>query len=75
MFSAPRKPWSSPGKSRYACGQVALPERVDDLLGLGRRHDPVLGALEDQDRARDPLGEVQRRAVVVEVLRAPDTAR
>ena len=38
----------------------------DDRLGLGRGHDPVVEALEDQDRARDPVGEVARRALAVE---------
>jgi hypothetical protein len=45
------------GEQQVGVRQVLLPERVDDLLGLGRRHDPVLGALEDEDRARDPVDE------------------
>src|SRR5689334_10884215 len=47
-----------------------LPERIDDLLRLRRRNDPVLRSLEDQDRTGDPLGEVQRRTRSVQVLRA-----
>ena len=33
-------------------------QRRDDRLGLRRRHDPVVEALEDEDRGREPVGEV-----------------
>ena len=70
-----RKPWSSPGEEQVRVRQAPLPERVDDLLGLGRRHDPVLGALQDQHGARDPLGEVERASGRGRAPSAPGTAR
>ena len=50
-------------------------QRRDDRLGLRRRHDLVVEALEDEDRARDPVGEVDRRSLAVERRRLRDTAR
>src|SRR6266540_6732733 len=49
-----------PGKGEVGVRNAALPQRIDDPLGLGWRDDPVFEALEDQDRAADPIGEVRR---------------
>ena len=38
-----------------------------DRLGLAGRHDPVVGALQDEDGARDPVQRVDRRALAIEV--------
>ena len=43
-----------------------LGQRRDDRLGLRRRHDPVVEALEDQDRGREAVREVARRALAVD---------
>ena len=43
------------------------PQRLDHHLGLIRRHDAVFGALEEDDRAAQPVGMRQRRALSIEI--------
>ena len=45
----------------------SLLQRRDDELGLRRRHDPVVGALEHEHRRRDAVREVDRAACLVEI--------
>ena len=47
--------------------QLHLLAHRDEGLGLARRDDPVLEPLEQHDRAAEPVGEVDRRAVAVDV--------
>ena len=42
-------------------------QRLDDHLGLAGRHDPVLEALQQDDRAGEPVGVVDGRALGVAV--------
>src|SRR2546427_714514 len=44
-------------------------QRPDHLLGLAGGDDQVLQALEQDDRTGDPIGEVRRRSLTVDVLR------
>src|SRR5712691_12481366 len=39
----------------------------DELLGLAGRHDPIVEPLEKDDRAAQMIGEVDRRALAIEV--------
>ena len=64
-----RKPWPSPSNAMYAYGMPRRCERVDDLLGLRRRHDLVVEPLQNSSGARDRVGMRDRRALAVEVDR------
>ena len=48
-----------------ACGMPFAAEGRHDRLRLGGRDDPVVEALEDEHRAREPVHEVVRRALAV----------
>src|SRR5262245_1464338 len=45
---------------------AALAQRAHDQLRLARRHDAVVRPLEHEHRRRDPVGEVDRAALLVE---------
>src|SRR5262249_46210730 len=44
-------------------------ERGHHALGLARRHDAIVEPLEDDDRARQPIDRVNRRALSIELAR------
>src|SRR5438105_10437415 len=55
------------GEQQVGDRDAAAAQRLDHHLGLVRRHDTVLGALEENHRAAQPVGMGQRRALAVEV--------
>ena len=75
MFSARRKPCCSPSNGKVGHGDALLLERVDDHLGLVRRDDFVLEALEDDHRRLEAVEMVDWRALVVDIASAPGKGR
>ena len=69
MFSALRKPCCSPAKRDVGHRQAFLPDRFRHHLRLVRRHDLVFETLKQDERAGEAIGEVNRRALHVEVFR------
>src|SRR5262249_56111264 len=65
----PRAPETVPlgGEGRVGGRQPAGAQRSHHGLRLPRRDDPIVVPLEEDDRGRDPLRRVQRRAGEVEV--------
>ena len=55
--------------------QLLRPQHGHHRFGLVRRHHAVVETLEEDHRAGEPLGVVQRRARAVERRRLPDTGR
>ena len=62
---SPRKPCPSPSKARYAYGMPWPSRAAARASACAGRHDPVLEPLQDQDRHRDLIEEVDRRAIAV----------
>ena len=58
-----------PRSAMYSCGMPLRSQRLDDHLGLRRRDDLVLEALEDDHRRADLVGVVDRRALAPQIGR------
>ena len=68
MWAAWRKPCCSPGKRQVGVGDALGVEGGGHHLGLGRGHDLVLQALEEDHRAGQAVGVVDRRPLPVQGL-------
>src|SRR6185437_1282981 len=53
------------GKQQVATGNAAAAQRLDHHLRLIRRHDPVVGALEEDYRAVEARDMAERRALTI----------
>jgi hypothetical protein len=54
---------------------VISAQRRDHQFGLRGRHDPVLGALEESDRRRQPVGVANRERAIESHRFPPSTAQ
>src|SRR5215470_15630910 len=53
------------GEQEIADGTAFAPQHIDHHLGLVRRHDRVLLALEEDHRLRQPLRVIERRTLAI----------